>query len=364
MHRAHQHIPMDQGAPGAHDNDRDTRGRAALPILSTEVVGPEEINVGGVASYAVLVANLGEAAVEQVHVQVRIPADAEPMQMHPRPVSRDGASVCFEIGRLAPKARHKIQIELLARQRGILELEAEAVFTAVAATSTKVCLPELALHIHGPETVVIGDAATFRVIVENRGDGPAEEVVVAQGDTDGSQPVTGAAHVGRLAPGEAREIYLSVLPPRAGKFMATFAASAWGGLEVHAQVELLVAQPLLTLETAGPPRLSVQSPEVFTLTLTNPGDAAASNIEAVAAIPEGIHVIAFDRPVQFEAARRIVRWRLPSLPPGARETLRIKAAALESNRFVLQVAAAADYGLRVEAEHRIEANAVFSRRVA
>jgi hypothetical protein len=97
--------------------------------------------------------------------------------------------------------------------------------------------------------------------------------------------------------------------------------------------------------------------------LVNPGDAPSSNIEAVAAIPEGLHVIAFDRPVQFEAARRIVRWRLPSLVPGARETLRLKAAALCADRFALQAAAAADHGLRAEAEHHCEA-ALSHRRVA
>jgi hypothetical protein len=356
---------MDDGAfPAAHESEREGRGRTTLPIISAEVLGPEEINVGSVASYAVLVANLGEAVVDRVHVTVHLPAAAEPLQMHPRPVSRDGAKVRFEIGRLAPKSRQRIQIELLAKQQGGMELRAEAVFTAAAAVATKVCLPELAMSVGGPEAVVIGDAATFKVVIENRGDGPAEEVAISHGDSEGPEGMSGAAHVGRLGPGESREIYLSMLPQRAGRFFARFAATAWGGLEVRAQAELLVAQPMLALEAGGPRVCAVQSPEVFTLTIANPGDAPANHIEAVAAIPDGLHVIAFDRPVQFEPARRLVRWRLPSLPAGARETLRLKAAALHADRFALQAAAAADHGLRVESEHMFEAAVTFSRRVA
>jgi hypothetical protein len=365
MHPPHKHVSMDDAAFAApHEAEPEGHTRTTLPIISAEVLGPEEINVGSVASYAVLVANLGEAVVDRVHVNVHLPPTAEPVQMHPRPVSREGTSVRFEIGRLTPKTRQRIQIELLAKQRGPMDLRAEAVFTAVASVATKVCLPELAMSVSGPEAVVIGDAATFKVVIENRGDGPAEEVTIAQADGDGPQAMTGAAHVGRLAPGEAREIYLSAMADRAGRFAARFIARAWGGLETRAQTVLLVAQPMLAMEASGPRVCAVQSPEVFTLTVANPGDAPASNVEAVAAIPAGLHVIAFDRPVQFEASRRIVRWRLPSLLPGARETLRLKAAALHADRFVLQTAAAADHNLRAEAEHLCEAAQSYSRRVA
>ena len=50
-----------------------------------------------------------------------------------------------------------------------------------------------------------------------------------------------------------------------------------------------------------------------------------------------------------------------SLPAGARETLRVKAAPLHGDRFVLQAAASAEHGLRAEAEHHFEAAATLGR---
>jgi uncharacterized repeat protein (TIGR01451 family) len=330
-------------------------GRTALPIVAAEVLGPDEINVGGVASYTVVVGNLGEVSVDHVQVKVSLPAGVQVAQIHPQPASRQAECLRFDIGRLTPKSRRRIQIELTAHERGVLNVQAEAIFSALAHTATKVCQPELAMTVEGPAVVVVGDAATFKVILENRGDGAAENVAVSQRTSDDPLAVRGAAHVGRLAPGACREIYLSAVTSVAGRFLAQFVATAWGGIQVEAETEVRVACPMLAIEASGPRVCAVNSPEVYTLTLANPGDAPAGNIEAVASIPPGMQVAAFDRPVQFDAVRRIVRWRVSNLPPGSRETLRIKAAAMQPDRFALQVAAAADYGLRAECEHQVEA---------
>jgi uncharacterized repeat protein (TIGR01451 family) len=335
--------------------------RTALPIIAAEVHGPDEINVGGVAAYSVVVANLGEVTVDQVQVKVHLPPGAQPTQLHPFPDSHDDDTLLFAVGRLAPKSRRKIHVELAPLDRGVLELQAEAFFCVTAQTQTKVCQPELALSVKGPPAVVLGDTATFQVIVENRGDGPAENVSVSQRTSDDPHALTGAAHVGRLAPGQSREIYLSVMAQEAGLFRAQFLATAWGELHAEAETTVRVARPMLSLEADGPRVCGVQSPEVFTVSVANPGDAPASNIEAVAAIPACLQVVAFDRPVQFDAARRLVRWRIPQLQAGVCETLRIKASAVQPERFALQVAVAGDYGLRSETQHVCEAT---GRRVA
>lgn len=337
--------------------------RAAMPIVAVEVLGPDEINVGGVASFTIVAANLGEIAVEPVHVKVALPAGAQVAQVHPIPAARHSDGLRFDLGRLTPKSRQRIQIELVAGHRGAMPVHAEAIFSVAAQATTKVCQPELVMNVFGPEAVVVGDTAMFKIVVENRGDGPAEDVAVAQRTSDDPHAATGAAHVGHLGPGQAREIYLSALTHEAGCFRACFLATAWGNLIVEAETNVRVARPLLTVAATGPRICTVQSPEVFTLELANPGDAAASNIEAVTVIPAGVQVVAFDRPVQFDVARRIVRWRVPTLAPGGREVLRMKAAAIQVDRFSLQLAAAGDHGLRAECEHLCEAVS-YHRRTA
>lgn len=361
MHSALKHVLSDETMSSTPSEA--PLGRTAMPIVAVEVRGPEEINIGGVAAYTVIVANLGETVVDHVQLKVTLPAGAVATQVQPRPTSRQGECLRFDVGRMAPKSRQSVQIELLAHEQGYMDLQAEVAFAATAQAQTKVCRPELALTVTGPQTVVVGDAATFRVVVENLGDGPAENVSVSQRTSDDPLAVAGAANLGRLAPGQSREIYLSAVAQEPGTFHAQFVATAWGGIEVEAEAEVRVARPMLALEVGGPRVCAVHSPEVFSLTLANPGDAPASNIEAVAAIPPSVQAVAFDRPVQFDAARRIVRWRVPLLGPGAREVLRVKVAALQPERFFLQVAAAADYGLRAETQHVCEA-ATFHRRAA
>ncbi|MBW3598687.1 MAG: hypothetical protein KY475_15615 [Planctomycetes bacterium] len=360
MRPTHPHVSIDHAdlaaSPGALPPPR-----AAMPIVAAEVLGPEQINVGGVASYTVVVSNLGETAVEGVLAKVTVPADAKLQQIDPLPLSREKDQLRFEIGRLAPKSRKRIQVELAARTRGEFQIHAEVVFSASAQFETRICEPELAVVVAGPETVVVGDAATFKVIITNRGDGAAENVAVSQRLAGDPQGMVGAAHLGRLAPGESRELHLSAMAAAPGRLRTQFLATAWGGIEVAAEAEVHVAQPMLSLEAFGPRVCAVQAVEVFTVTLANPGDAPASNIEAVIALPPGLEVLAFDRPVQFDAARRLIRWRLPSLAPSGRDSLRVQAAAAHADRFLLQVAAAADHGLRVETTHLTEAAAVHRR---
>ncbi len=364
MHPALKHVLSDEIMSSTSTPSEATSGRTVMPIVAVEVRGPEEINVGGVAAYTVLAANLGEAVVDQVQIRVTLPAGAAATKIQPRPTSRQGDCLRFDVGRMAPKSRQSLHIELLAKDQGQMELQAEAVFTTTAQAQTKVCRPELVLTVTGPETVVVGDAATFRLVVENQGDGPAENVAVSQRTSDDPQAVTGAANLGRLAPGQSREIYLSAVAQEPGTFYARFLATAWGGIEVETEAEVCVARPMLALEVGGPRVCVVHAQEVFTLTLANPGNAPASHIEAVAAIPPGVEVVAFDRPVQFDAGRRIVRWRVPRLESATREVLRIKLAAVQPDRFALQVVAAADYGLRAETQHICEAAATFRRSAA
>jgi hypothetical protein len=170
--------------------------------------------------------------------------------------------------------------------------------------------------------------------------------------------------LGRLAPGQSREIYLSAMAHEPGRFVAQFLATAFGGIEVEAEAVVRVARPMLAVEVEGPRVCALQAPEVFLFVLANPGDAPASNVEAVAAIPPGLHVAAFDRPVQYDAARRLVRWRVPLLAGESRETLRMKATAVRAETLVLHVAAAADNGLRAESKHVCEAAAARSYRAA
>ncbi len=363
MHPAHRSLDEAFLAPSGQEH-LEPPARTAMPLVAAEVLGPAEINVGGIASYTVIVSNLGETSVDHVRLKVVLPADAEIAQIHPLPASRDGDELRFEVGRLGAKSRHRIQVELAAHTRGEFAIRAEVVFSATAHMETRICEPELAITATGPAAVVVGDAATFKVVVANHGDGAAENVAVAQRLEHDPHAMTGAAHLGRLAPGESRELYLSTMAQTPGRLRTQFLATAWGGVEIAAEAEVHVAQPMLSVEAFGPRVCAIQTPEVFTITLANHGDAPASNIEAVASIPPGVEVFAFDRPVQFDAGRRIVRWRVPSLAPSGRESLRVKAAATQAARFVLQVAAAADHGLRAETSHLAEAAATFPRRAA
>lgn len=168
------------------DGGLSTRGEGAVQIgkaeLMVRVIGPENVPVGDTATYEVQVANAGDVAASDVKVNANLP----------RGLTTNGETQ-WKIASLAPGEKKVFRLAASGdRLSELTSVTATASGTLAnggrmpeAKTSAPVAvrgLPVLALEVIAPNgPIVAGNKAVYRLIVRNRGNAPARDVIISAG---------------------------------------------------------------------------------------------------------------------------------------------------------------------------------------
>src|SRR5205085_5431590 len=141
----------------------------------------------------------------------------------------------------------------------------------------------------------------FRLEITNTGRGRATGVVVTDTLPEGleffeSRPATNGPNplewkLGAIEAGQTRRIDYSVTVKAAGRLTGKAVVEADGGLRQEAPSTLVVGTPKLALSKTGPERRLVNRPTAYLLTVSNPGDMAAQNVDIADEVPEGIEFV-------------------------------------------------------------------------
>lgn len=329
----------------------------ALPVISVETQGPPEVNVGKVAKFTITAANLGDTIARGAFVEVTLPTNAKFVGSNPPAEPNANHRIRMSVGDLRPKEKQMLFLEVIPKSRGGIELGTKIAFAALTKLAVQVKQPELSISASTPDAAMYGNTVTFKVVVRNIGDGPAEDVNVSQVFSDGLVAAKGGKsqnQVGWLMPGETREIYLSAVAQNTGILDAEFQATGAGGLESKTRTQITVRRPVVEVDATGPTISYLKRDGIYAVLLTNPGDAAATNVVTHISVAHGLQVTAVDRPVQFERASNMIRWRLDRVAPGGSEVLRFKANAQREGELVTEIVVNADAGLAADAKLNTE----------
>ncbi|MBA4017939.1 MAG: hypothetical protein C0483_12245 [Pirellula sp.] len=155
--------------------------------------------------------------------------------------------------------------------------------------------PEITVETVGPKRISIGREATYRVLVRNRGQSQAEQVVVTVGipqwaeiaqlhGTTGHTTSADEHAAGKplewtidLLSGRAEEELTLVLIPRRSE---TFDLQVrWACSPAAAVAAIEVEEPQLRLSIAGPTEVSYGEQRLYKLTVANPGTGTAEDVE-------------------------------------------------------------------------------------
>ncbi|TWT99716.1 Large cysteine-rich periplasmic protein OmcB precursor [Botrimarina colliarenosi] len=154
-------------------------------------------------------------------------------------------------------------------------------------------MPVLVSKVAGPRTITVGREATYRVLLANRGDIAADQVVTQISVPDGAEVVgaqsadgvvdlTGSAEPGvftwranRLAAGAVIKLDLQLIA-RTGEPIELGVNHSHQPLNGHTMVE--VQEPKLALAIVGPDEVLYGKPQLFRLTISNPGTGSAENV--------------------------------------------------------------------------------------
>jgi hypothetical protein len=108
--------------------------------------------------------------------------------------------------------------------------------------------------------------------------------------------------------------------------------------------------PRLDLEAKGPKLRYVDRKAVYTIKVTNPGDAPAANVTVNDVLPAGLKFVTADNGGQHDGATRTVSWFLGEVGPGQAKEVNVEVMCVTIGEFAHKVAAQASRGLKVESE--------------
>jgi uncharacterized repeat protein (TIGR01451 family) len=344
-------LPPDEPSPDSTVTPDNTTGRQE-PAISLEWIGSPTAKVGQPGTYGLLVRNACNIPVQQVLVRVRVPEGLTCSDTEPKAVAEKNVLV-WELGTLQAKQEKNLQMKLLAEQKGDVSPQAWVTFTGSSVMRIKVREPKLALKAQGPQKVLVGETATFVLSVTNPGDGAAEQVKIHAVLSEGLESPRGPKmdfDVGNLAPGETRNVSVQCISKSGGVQKCEAMAEADGGLHAKEAVSVSVTMPRLDLQVIGPGLRYLGRKAVYTLKVTNPGDAPASNVTISDLVPEGFKVLAASEGGRHDFTTRTVSWFLGEVGAGQSHEVKLEVQAINPGEFKHKASAVGGRGLCAESE--------------
>jgi uncharacterized repeat protein (TIGR01451 family) len=224
-------------------------------------------------------------------------------------------------------------------------------FTATAALNLRIREPRLVLKVAAPEKVLMGDTCVFSLSITNPGDGPAEAVKVHAALSDGLEHARGNKFdfdVGSLAAGETRQVQLLCVSRAGGPQKCEASVVADSGLSDRAAAAVSVTSPRLELQLSGPGLRYLERRALYTLKVTNNGDAPAANVAVGDVVPEGFKVLAASDGGRHESTTRTVSWFIGEVGPGQSREVRLEVLAAAAGSFEHKASAIGARGLHAE----------------
>ncbi|MCH2181162.1 MAG: hypothetical protein MK108_04070 [Mariniblastus sp.] len=325
------------------------------PSVTIEKIAPREIQVNTPADFQLIVKNVGRITANQVEVHDQIPQGTELMQAMPQPERGSQGQVSWKLGSLRPGQEKRIDVRLKPTTPGVIGSVAHVTFAAQASMRTRVTRPILTIRHRTQPKVMIGDTITLDIAVKNEGDGPATNVYVQE---DVPQQLTFEDGIreleyplGTLAPGQSKNVKLTLKASSAGKLNNTIVAFADGGLQSQHEVELEVVAPNLVATSDGPRKRYLRRQATHQLAVQNAGTARATNVEMVVRLPQGLRFVNTNNRGKYDRNTHAVHWSMAELAPGQVATVDLTTVPMEVGDQNIRFEALADLQQNTNVEH-------------
>jgi len=342
--------------PEEHSQDAspspENPGARSEPALSMEWVGPPTAKVGQPSDYTLVVRNVCNIPVQQVLVRVRMPNGLNVTAMEPKAANENNV-LMWDLGTLMARQEKNMHMKIVADARGDVMPQAWVTFTGSSIMRIRVREPKLALKVTAPPSVLVSDAASFTLTVSNPGDGAAELVKIHANMSDGLEHARGNKvdfEIGNLAAGETRSVQLICGTKTGGTQKCECTAEADCGLKAADACNINVITPRLDVVLIGPGLRFLERKALYTLKVTNPGDAPASNVTVGDVVPDGFKVLAASDGGRHDFSTRTVSWFLGEIAPGQTREVKFEVQAINIGEHKHKASAVGARGLRSEAE--------------
>ncbi|HEY4759086.1 MAG TPA: hypothetical protein VIH42_00760, partial [Thermoguttaceae bacterium] len=326
------------------------------PQVTIQKFAPDEIQVGKPATFKITVRNTGSIPASQVEIHDQAPKGTKLLGTTPRASQGARGEIVWTLGVLRPGEESSVEMELMPTAEGEIGSVATVHIGADAAARTISTRPKLAVAISAPEKVLIGEQMILSITVSNPGTGVATGVVLENRIPPGLQHPAGSEleyDVGNLRPGESKKLDLPLAAVAPGRVLNLLVAHADANLRAEQRTELEVVAPKLDIALEGPKRRYLEREATYQVSVSNPGTAAAQQVELIAYLPPGLKFVSANNAGQYDEANRAVYWRLEELPSKESGSVELVTLPIEAGQHSIRLRGTADKGLSVEREQAV-----------
>lgn len=312
----------------------------------------DEFTVGQKCRCDLVVENSGESPVRDVTAEIVLPKGVQVVSAEPAP-STTGVSARWTYAQLEPGEKKTIQLVVIPKQSGDVQMNAFVQLTAAAASAVAVTQPDVAIKIEGPGTVEVGQQVGYTVHVTNPGTGTAQNVVIQAAVPEGLEHRQGnllTIDIGTLSPGELRRARLSLTAVDGGEHQLAVRVLADGNLTRQTTQVVEVAEPKLNIGLRGPQVRKTGQDTDYEVVVVNEGKVESSNVRAKYRVPEGFEFVRTDAGGKFNPADRTIEWFVGTLEPNRVRQYRVTLKAVESGESTHQVGVISEHGQMTLAE--------------
>lgn len=331
----------------ASGGDPNVLSSTQTPIITADIRGPKQIQVGREALYRVRLQNQGDLPAENIVATIRIPAGAEvknstATQGSVQPSQEpQNSGLQWHVARLDRRADETLEIRLVPRESRPLELGVSWTAAPIASRAlVEVQEAKLQLDIAGPNEVLFGKPQVFKITLTNPGTGPAENVKIELVPPGGGQEAATSHTLGDLAPGVSQTVEVELTARDAGKMFVKAVATAEGGLASEATKDIFCRKPELEVDYRGPATKYAGTLATYFVRVRNPGTAPADDVTVRASVPEGAEFVSASEGQSYDAQSREVLWHLGTLSPGDDNFLELKCTLNSPGTNRVKIAAA------------------------
>jgi uncharacterized repeat protein (TIGR01451 family) len=351
---SHTHAAT-HGVPG----ERQMEGMQA-PSVALEKLAPAEVQVGKLATFETRVRNIGQIAAHEVIVTDHVPHKTRLEATTPQATEAADGTLTWNLGNMQPGDEIAISMQVTPEDEGDIGSVAQVSFAGKATARTISTRPRLEIEHTAPKQVMIGQELRLGVTIKNPGSGAATGVIVEEDVPEGLSHVAGSAleyEIGVLRPGETRELELTLKAEKPGVLENTILVRGEGNLTSQHRVQIEVISPQLQVGVSGPKTKYLDRQATYSVTVANPGTAAARNVQVMAYLPKGMKYVSSDSEGQYDAGQNAVLWGLEELPAAKSGTVKFIATPVETGEQKIRVEGKADLGLSVASEQSVQVEA-------
>lgn len=285
------------------------------------------------------------------------PAFFLPMHTQEAVVTSDlGGNASITLAQAAPAmGLNRIGVEIIRPPDPCAPSGAVGIVIGRGETTKEWQAPHVSLSKTVPPSVLIGQEVPYTITVTNTGQVETQAVTVRDKAPEGLQylksdpPATVEGNdliwtLGALPGGQVHTLHVSFKALRPGPIVNCATVTTVEGLKDEKCVTTQVTVPQLGVTKTGPATGVVGVPITYQITVTNPGNGAASNVALVDEFDEGL---------EHDSQSKKITLNIGALAPGESKTTTLSLTPRQVGRLLNRVTATADGNLIAKAEHPV-----------